>query len=30
MKIEKNYYWYYNTTLDTRENGKIKVKYKIK
>lgn len=29
MKIEKIYYWYYNTTLDTKENGKIKIKYKI-
>jgi hypothetical protein len=30
MDIVKKYYWYYNTTLDTKENGKIKIKYKIK
>ena len=30
MKIEKKEYWYYNTTLDTKKKGKIKVKYKIK
>jgi hypothetical protein len=30
MKKVKKEYWYYNTTLDTKEKGKIKVKYKIK
>ena len=30
MKNIKKDYWYYNTSWDTKDKGKIKIKYKIK